>query len=384
MSSHGSTDWASASGRCRTSSARCSRSSSASRACLRSPSIRPRSAASAARCSSWCRTPISRRCQRDGHAGGAGAADSRAWSTSTPTCASTSPSWSSRFDRDRAEDLGVPVARHRHHAADAARRARGEHLHPDNKLYDVILRLDPRTRATPTDMSGLQVRGRDGQLVQLDAVATVEEGVGPRQLNHFNRVRSSTLSASLAPGFTLGEALDSLNAHRGGGAATRGAPWRWPVNRASSGRADGALLRVRAGADRRVHGAGVAVRVAGASVHRAARGAARRHRRALVTLRSPGSTLNLYSQIGMILLIGLVTKNSILLVEYANQLQGAGHRRRRGDAAKPGRIRLRPILMTSVATIMGALPIALGLGAGSRPAGRSATRSSAACCSRRC
>jgi len=92
---------------------------------------------------------------------------------------------------------------------------------------------------------------------------------------------------------------------------------------------------------------------------------------ALFTLLMAGSTINVYSQIGMILLIGLVTKNSILLVEYINQL------RERGldtvaSALEAGRIRLRPILMTSVATIMGALPIALGLGAGSlsrRPLG---------------
>jgi multidrug efflux pump subunit AcrB len=85
---------------------------------------------------------------------------------------------------------------------------------------------------------------------------------------------------------------------------------------------------------------------------------------ALITLKLAGSTLNLYSQIGMILLIGIVTKNSILLVEYSNQL------RERGmgiveAVLESGRIRLRPILMTSFATIMGAVPIALGLGAGS-------------------
>jgi multidrug efflux pump subunit AcrB len=92
---------------------------------------------------------------------------------------------------------------------------------------------------------------------------------------------------------------------------------------------------------------------------------------ALVTLYLTKSTINLYSQIGMILLIGLVTKNSILLVEYANQLLDRGFEAR--DAIlEAGRIRLRPILMTSVATITGALPIALGLGAGAtsrRPLG---------------
>ncbi len=92
---------------------------------------------------------------------------------------------------------------------------------------------------------------------------------------------------------------------------------------------------------------------------------------ALLTLLIAGSTLNLYSQIGMILLIGLVSKNSILLVEYANQLKAKGL----GSVEamlESGRIRLRPILMTATATIFGAMPIALGLGAGSasrRPLG---------------
>jgi len=92
---------------------------------------------------------------------------------------------------------------------------------------------------------------------------------------------------------------------------------------------------------------------------------------ALFTLLAAGSTINVYSQIGMILLIGLVTKNSILLVEYVNQLKERGLDTV-AAALEAGRIRLRPILMTSVATIMGALPIALGLGAGSlsrRPLG---------------
>jgi multidrug efflux pump len=92
---------------------------------------------------------------------------------------------------------------------------------------------------------------------------------------------------------------------------------------------------------------------------------------ALVTLLLLGSTLNLFSQIGMILLIGLVTKNSILLVEYANQLKGAGVSAIEA-MSRSAAIRLRPIVMTSVATIMGAMPIALGLGAGSasrRPLG---------------
>jgi multidrug efflux pump subunit AcrB len=92
---------------------------------------------------------------------------------------------------------------------------------------------------------------------------------------------------------------------------------------------------------------------------------------AIFTLKLTGSTINLYSQIGMILLIGLVAKNSILLVEYSNQLKEKGMSAVEA-VLESGRIRLRPILMTSVATTMGAMPIALGLGAGSmsrRPLG---------------
>ena len=116
------------------------------------------------------------------------------------------------LDRDRAEDLGVPA---RDIAVTLQTMLGGRDVSrftSDNKLYDVILRLDPAERATPSDITGLKVRGRDGALVPLDAVTRVEERSGPRQLNHHNRVRAFTMSAALAPGFTLGAALDSLSA----------------------------------------------------------------------------------------------------------------------------------------------------------------------------
>src|SRR5688572_8079963 len=124
----------------------------------------------------------------------------------------TKPELVVSLDRDRAEDLGVPA---RDIATTLQTLLGGRDVSrftSDNKLYDVILRLDPGDRSTPSDITGLQVRGRNGTLVPLDAVTRVEERIGPRQLNHFNRVRSFTLSASMAPGFTLGQALDSLNA----------------------------------------------------------------------------------------------------------------------------------------------------------------------------
>src|SRR5439155_7781192 len=115
------------------------------------------------------------------------------------------------YDRDRAEDLGVPI---RDVAGTMQALLGGQRVSTftrNNKLYYVMVQLDSTQRRTPSDLSGLYVRGRGGELVQLDAVAHVHEGVGPRQLNHFNRVRDFTLTAGLAPGFALGEALDSLD-----------------------------------------------------------------------------------------------------------------------------------------------------------------------------
>ncbi len=280
------------------------------------------------------------------------------------------PELTVHFERDRAEDLGVPV---RDVAATLQTMLGGRRISTftrDNKLYDVIARLAPEDRATPSDMANLYLRGRDGALVQLDALATVNEGVGPRQLNHFNRIRSATLTASLAPGFTLGEAVDSLRRlaaevlPRGSGTALAGESRELEESGSSLYFAFVLALVVvfmvlASQFESLIHPFTVLLAVPLAITG------------ALLTLLIKGSTINLYSQIGMILLIGLVTKNSILLVEYANQLREAG--RSTFDAVREaGRIRLRPILMTSVSTIMGAMPIAMGLGAGSisrRPLG---------------
>jgi multidrug efflux pump len=274
------------------------------------------------------------------------------------------------FDRDRAEDLGVPVA-------DVATTLQvllgGSEVSTftrANKQYDVIVQLDPRARATPSDMTGLYVRGRDGALVKLEALASVQEGIGPRELNHFNRVRSATLTANLAPGFTLGEALDSLNRiadevlPRGSSTALAGESRELEESGSSLYFAFILALVVvfmvlASQFESLVHPftvlLAVPLAVTGANF----------------MLKLANSTINVYSQIGMVLLIGLVTKNSILLVEYINQLKERGMSTVEA-LLEAGPIRLRPILMTSVSTVTGALPIALGLGAGSlsrRPLG---------------
>ena len=274
------------------------------------------------------------------------------------------------FDRDRAEDLGVPVGDVASTLQTLLGGTRTSTFTRNNKLYDVIVQLDPKERATPSDMTGLYLRGRGNELVKLEAVASVKEGVGPRELNHFNRVRSATLTASLAPGFTLGEAIDSLRRVAAEvlpkGSTTALAGESRELEESGSSLYFAFLLALvvvfmvlASQFESLVHPFTVLL-----AVPLAVTGA-------LLTLKLAGSTINLYSQIGMILLIGLVTKNSILLVEYANQLKERGMTAVEA-VREAGRIRLRPILMTSVSTIMGAVPIALGLGAGSssrRPLG---------------
>jgi multidrug efflux pump len=280
------------------------------------------------------------------------------------------PQLSVSFDRDRAEDLGVSVGDVATTLQVLLGGSQTGTFTRANKQYDVLVQLDPRSRATPSDMTGLYVRGRNDQLVKLEALASVEEGVGPRELNHFQRVRSATITAGLAPGFTLGEALDSLTSVAGQvlpkGSSTALAGESRELEESGAALYFAFLLALvvvfmvlASQFESLVHPFTVLL-----AVPLAVTGA-------LLTLKLAGSTLNVYSQIGMILLIGLVTKNSILLVEYINQLKERGLDTI-AAAQEAGRIRLRPILMTSVATVAGALPIALGLGAGSlsrRPLG---------------
>ncbi len=282
------------------------------------------------------------------------------------------------FERDRAEDLGVPVR----DVASALQTFLGGRrvstFTRNDKLYYVMVQLDPKDRATPSDMRGIYLRGKGGQLVQLDALANVQEGVGARQINHFNRIPSFTLSASLMQGLAQGEALDSIDAVAkqvlppGTTTALAGESREYKESGSAIYFAFVIALIVvfmvlASQFESLLHPWTVLL-----AVPLAVTGALATLK--VVALLTPtfigrllnfsGATMNLYSQIGMILLIGLVSKNSILLVEYTNQLREKGLDTI-AAVLEAGRIRLRPILMTSVATIMGAVPVAIGVGAGS-------------------
>lgn len=229
------------------------------------------------------------------------------------------------------------------------------------KQYDVIVQMKPSDRSRPDAIDDIYIRSSDG-LVQLANVVKIRETVSPKELNHYNRVRSATISANLVPGVSLGDALDDLD-EIAASALPAG------INREYAGQSlefkssSGTLyfmfmlaivfiyLVLAAQFESFVHPFTILL-----SVPLAVFGA-------LLSLFVFGETLNIYSQIGLIMLVGLVTKNSILIVEFSNQL------RERGLAVgaavlEAATIRLRPILMTSFATIFGVLPIAIGLGAG--------------------
>ncbi len=237
------------------------------------------------------------------------------------------------------------------------------------KQYDVITQMRPRDRSTPSTINDIYVRGTGG-LIQLANVVDVHETVAPKELNHFNRVRSATISASLAPGVSIGQALDDLD-------KIADAQLPSGITRELSGMSQEyresssslyylflfALLFIylvlAAQFESFIHPFTILLSVPLALVG------------ALVSLFVLGQTINIYSQIGLIMLIGLVTKSSILIVEFANQLRERG--KDLIDAViEASRTRLRPILMTSFATIFGVLPIAIGIGAGAesrRPLG---------------
>jgi len=273
------------------------------------------------------------------------------------------------IDRDRASGLGVSVT----DVGATLETLLGGRVVTQYKRgakqYDVITQMRASGRSTPDAIEGIYLRGSGG-LIQLANVVNVRETVAPKELNHHNRVRSATITANLIPGVTLGTALDALDR-----IAENDLPAG--VKRELSGQSrefrDSSsklyilflmavvfiYLVLAAQFESFVHPLTILLAVPLAIVG------------ALISLFLLRQSLNVYSQIGLIMLIGLVTKNAILIVEYANQLRSRG-RSVLDAVVEASEIRLRPILMTSFSTIFGVLPIAIGLGAGAearRPLG---------------
>lgn len=228
--------------------------------------------------------------------------------------------------------------------------------------YNVIVQLDPAARATPQNLTALYVRGDGGSLTALSNLVAVTETVAPKELNHFNRQRAAVISANIAPGYTLGEALSFMDQ-----AARDTLPKS--AHTALDGQSrefgeSGQTLAITFGLALIIIYLVLAAQFESfispfiilLTVPLAATGA-------LLALKLTGATLNVYSQIGLVMLVGLITKHGILIVEFANQLRERGKTKVEA-VIEAASLRLRPILMTTAAMVLGAVPLALAHGAG--------------------
>jgi multidrug efflux pump len=267
------------------------------------------------------------------------------------------------IDKDRAADLGVSIA----HIGRTLESMLGSRLVTtfmrDGEEYDVIIEGNRESQNTASDMQNIYVRSdRSKQLIPLSNLVTIEEFADASQLNRYNRMRAITLEASLAEGYSLGEALDYLNdlAHTYLPAEALISYKGQSLDYQESGSsmyfvfllALGIVFLVLAAQfESYIHPMVIMLTVPLATVG------------ALVGLLLTGQSLNIYSQIGIIMLVGLAAKNGILIVEFANQLRDKGLE---FDAAilQAANQRLRPILMTGITTAAGAVPLVLAEGAG--------------------
>ncbi len=265
-------------------------------------------------------------------------------------------------DRQKAADVGVDVETIGRALETLFAGRQVTRFKREGEQYDVIVKLADKDRSRPTDLSDVYVRSTQGRLVQLANFIRIRETVAPKELNHFNRFRSATISANVAPGYALGDALGFLER-----AAAEILPPSVPTA------LDGVSLEFRESAATLYLTFVLALvfiylvlaaqfesfidpLIIMLSVPLAVTGA-------LLSLKLAGGTLNVYSQIGMVMLVGLVAKNAILIVEFANQLRerGAGLSEAVVEASS---LRLRPILMTSLTMVLAAMPLALATGAG--------------------
>ena len=265
-------------------------------------------------------------------------------------------------DRERAADMGVGV--------DVIARAvetmlggrKVTRYKREGEQYDVIVQTTPTGRETPDDIEKIFVRGKGDAMIPLSALVKLREVVVPRELNHFGQRRSATITANLSADYSLGEALTFMDATAQKVLKPGYATDLNGTSREFRKSADSLTLvfvlalvfiflvlaaQFESFIDPFVILLSVPLSMAGA----------------LLALRWSGGTLNVFSQIGLITLVGLITKHGILIVEFANQLREQGMETAQA-ITKSASQRLRPIMMTTGAMVLGALPLALATGAG--------------------
>ncbi len=272
------------------------------------------------------------------------------------------PEISMEVDRERAADMGVPVDQIARAVETMMGGRQVTRYKREGDQYDVIVQTSPTGRDTPDDIERVFVRGKGDAMIPLSALVKIKEVVVPRELNHFSQRRSASISANLAPTYSLGEAITFMNATaqkvlKPGYATDLNGTSREFV------KSSGSLVIVfvlallfiflvlaaqfESFVDPLVIMLSVPLSMVGA----------------LLALQFSGGTLNVFSQIGLITLVGLITKHGILIVEFANQLREEGMELF-AAVTQSATLRLRPILMTTGAMVLGAIPLALASGAG--------------------
>ncbi len=268
-----------------------------------------------------------------------------------------------QINRLKATQLGVSVQDISQTLQLAYSNLRFGYFTREGKQYQVVGQVGRLDRDDPADLKSLYVRTRSGQLVSIDNLVTVEESTTPPTLYHFNRFKSATISAGLAPGKTIGDGIkvmEEIKTELLDDTFTTALTGTSRDFAESSGNTAFAFVlaliliylilaaQFESFIDPLTIMFTVPLAICGA----------------LISLYAFGQTLNIFSQIGMIMLIGLVTKNGILIVEFANQKREEGMNSLEAVLIA-SRMRLRPILMTSLAMALGSLPLALSLGAAS-------------------
>ena len=272
------------------------------------------------------------------------------------------PEISMEVDRERAADMGVPVEQIARAVETMMGGRQVTRYKREGDQYDVIVQTAPTGRDTPDDIDRVFVRGKGDAMIPLSALVKIKEVVVPRELNHFSQRRSASISANLAPTYSLGEAITFMNETS---QKVLKPGYSTDLNGTSREfvKSSGSLVIVFVLAllfiflvlaaqfesfiDPLVIMLSVPLSMVGA----------------LLALQFSGGTLNVFSQIGLITLVGLITKHGILIVEFANQLREEGMELF-AAVTQSATLRLRPILMTTGAMVLGAIPLALATGAG--------------------
>ena len=241
-----------------------------------------------------------------------------------------------------------------------------------SEQYDVIVQIEDDARRTPGDLSNIFVRGEGGTMIQLQNLATVTESVAAKELNHFNKLRAATITAGLGQGYSMGEALDWLESALNEVAPDAlydlaGQSREFRESSSSAFLMMGLALafiylvlsaQFESFIDPLIILVSVPLAMFGAMLCLAAI-----HQGNIAGWWSTATSWNIYTQIGAVTLVGLISKHGILIVEFANQLRAQGMDKAEA-VLEAASLRLRPILMTTGAMVLGAVPLAIATGAG--------------------